>query len=304
MENPKLAAADEDQHVIVYVHGFDNTVGSWLVRSDTVFKRLYWAGYSGKFASVRWPCKLLPPKSLDPFSYNLSELYAFKSAYGFKDYLNQLRCRFPSYRLHILAHSQGAAVVSEALRLGAPFDTVILAQAAMPASCYDVNASSDADLVARDAGPFITPEWQPMGYRGVYTNIAGRLLNFFNPADGILRGAWMWDQKFNKPDGAAYALNYFYDGTNGWRVLDVGLIRLVTDPQESRAMISRSRTWAIGVQGPVSGQAQGVIGSGVDLQASFGFGYSRAEHSALFTRPVQTVRQYYRQVLIEIQPSQ
>jgi hypothetical protein len=243
----------------------------------------------------------LPPRSFDPVNYNLSELYAFKSAYGLKECLSQLRARFLGSRLHVLAHSQGAAVVSEALSLGAPFDTYILVQAAMPASCYDVSAPTDSDLVARDAGPYITPEWHPMGYRGVYTNVVGRLVNFFNPVDGVLRGPWIWNQKFNKPDGAAYTLKYFYDGTNGWYVVDLGLIRLVTDLQESRAMISRSRTWAIGVQGPVSGQGQGVIGSAVDLQANFGLGDRRAEHSALFTRPIQTVRPCYQRVLTSCQ---
>ncbi len=305
VENPIPARTDEDQNVIIYVHGLNNTVGSWLLRADTAFKRLYWAGYRGKFASPRWPCKVLPPKTLDPFCYNPSELYAYKSAYGLKDYLNQLRNRFPNYRLHLIGHSQGAAVTSEALSLGAPFDTCILAQAAMPASCYDVNAPTDADLVARDVPPFHTPEWQPMGYRGAHTNIAGRLVNFFNPEDGILLGPWLWGQKFNKPERMAFT--YSYDGTNGWRVIDpdIGLRRMVTDPQESRAMIARSRTWAISAQGPAPGQTQGVIKSAVNLKAQLGFGNSRDEHSAFFTRPIQTIRPYYQQVLTscQIQPA-
>jgi pimeloyl-ACP methyl ester carboxylesterase len=162
VENSLPTQADEDRNIIVYVHGFDNTVPSWRVRSDIVFKRLYWTGYRGKFASVSWPCKAL--NILDPSTYNLSEFYAFKSAYAFKDYLNQLRGRFPDYGVHVLAHSQGNAVASEAASLGAPFDTYILMQAAMPASGYDANAATDPNLVARDAPPLITPEWQPMGF--------------------------------------------------------------------------------------------------------------------------------------------
>jgi len=300
VENPSSGAADEDSNIIVYVHGFDNTMSSWLVRSDTVFKRLYWAGYRGKFASIRWPCKLLPPKSLDPFSYNLSELYAFKSAYGLREYLNQLRVRFPAHRLHIFAHSQGNAVASEAARLGAPFDTYILAQGAVPASCYDVTVPTLQRLLdAESVEP--TPEWGLMGYRGSYTNLTGRIINFYNTVDYALATGtffglpvnWEENQYMCKPDGLPGARNYASDGSNGYAIIDVGLYRLVTDSQECRAMVSRSRTKAVGAQSGVCG----VVSTAVDLQADFGFGRTREEHSAQFARPIQTVKGYYDTVL-------
>src|SRR5882724_1363955 len=73
---------------------------------------------------------------------------------------------------------------------------------------------------------------------------------------------------------------------------------LATDPQESRSMISRSRSDPIGREGPASGQiTQGVIGSAIDLNAQFGFdGSTTAEHSAQWTRPIQTSFPYYKQV--------
>ena len=55
LEYSTHADPDESQDIILYVHGASNTPGTWLLRSDTVFKRLYWAGFHGRFASVRWP---------------------------------------------------------------------------------------------------------------------------------------------------------------------------------------------------------------------------------------------------------
>ena len=44
----------------------------WRIESDTVFKRLYWAGYRGKFAAVKWPCEFFtfwqPYRLTHPFS--------------------------------------------------------------------------------------------------------------------------------------------------------------------------------------------------------------------------------------------
>ena len=107
-------------------------------------------------------------------------------------YLNQLRARFPGYRLNLLVHSQGNAITSEAIeQSGAPFDTYILTQGALPASAYDVNAPTNADLLSYEtSNP--TPGWQPMGYDGIYTNLAGRIINFYNPQDKSTRlvGSW------------------------------------------------------------------------------------------------------------------
>jgi len=80
---------------------------------------------------------------------------------------------------------------------------------------------------------------------------------------------------------------------------------IVTDTEESRANVSRSRTMAIGAQGIESGEtAQGIMSSTVDLNAQFGFnGSTTDEHSAQWTRPIQTSLLYYKQILIQIQPA-
>jgi hypothetical protein len=292
------SALGNDMNLIIFVHGINVGDWDWLDDSDTGFKRLYWAGYQGKFASVKWPCHFLtPPDVWDLDVFNYSELNAYKASTAMTAYLNQLQTRFPNYRLNILAHSQGNAVVSEAIKQGAPFDTYILTQGAMPASAYDVNAPTDPDLTSREFSPYLTPEWQPMGYHGAYTNLTGSMVSFYNTNDTIL-GYWTADQYAFKP-----ADTYSYNGTYGFQFLDPGY-RLVTDSQESRSMISRSRTWSIGAQRPSSGQtSQGVINSTVDLAGQFGFTTGTSEHSAEWTRPIQTSLLYYKQILIQIQPA-
>jgi hypothetical protein len=153
-----------------------------------------------------------------------------------------------------------------------------------------------------------TPEWQPMGYHGVYTNLTGRIVNFYNWQDPVL-DYWMTDQGLGKPDGFAKsallpASFYTFDGVNGWHNGISPFRYLVTDPQESLAFISRSRTLPIGQSGPAT--AHGVIQSGVDLNAQFGFKDSFPDdHSAQWVRPIQTTRPYFQQVLrsCQIQPA-
>ena len=45
-----------DTNLIIFIHGINVSQSAWLTAADTVFKRLYWAGYHGSFATVKWPC--------------------------------------------------------------------------------------------------------------------------------------------------------------------------------------------------------------------------------------------------------
>jgi hypothetical protein len=289
------SALGDDQDLIVLVHGINVKPWDCVNDAETVCKRLYWAGYHGKFAEVEWPCNLLTPipSPLSPAVFNDSELQGYKASQALTTYLTQLRARFPGYRLHLLVHSQGNSVVSEAIRSGVTFDTYILTQGALPASAYDVNAPVDNDIASYE-GSRPTPEWQPMGYRGIYTNFTGRIVNFYNSQDGVLN-YWVTDQKLLKPSVYFDTSYYFYNGTNSYFDPPFSANYLVTDPEESRADVSRSRTLPIGQSGPASGH--GVIQSAVDLNANFGFNSDISEHSAQWTRPIQTSRPYFQQVL-------
>lgn len=300
-----------DMNLIVFVHGFNVENWDWRNDSDTVLKRLYWAGFNGKFMTVKWPCNSFDWSLLETQTsvFNQSEVKAYKASTALATYLNQLHFRFPGYRLNLYAHSQGNAVVSEAIEQGGvQFDTYILTQGAMPDSAYDVNAPINTTLLNAESSHG-TPRWQQMGYLGIYTNLPGRIVNFYNPLDPVLDW-WVTDQEKGKPDGYLQNLivpcaYYTFDGVNGWHHNILGFTDYqVTDPEESRAMISRSLTLPIGQSGPAS--AHGVIQSAVDLHASFNFAdTSFNDHSAQWAWPIQTTRPYFQQVLrsCQIQPA-
>ncbi|PWU15466.1 MAG: hypothetical protein C5B50_15310, partial [Verrucomicrobia bacterium] len=309
---------ESSKHVIVHVHGINISEFQWKVERDTIFKRLYWSGYHGRFASFRWPCAYLPfENTLNPFNYNLGEFYAYKSATALKNYLTYLRNRpdLAGYSLDILAHSQGNVITSEAIHQGATFDNYILSQASTPAHCYDMSAPFLQKLLVADTNtptPFYTTNG---GYHGYFANIGGgRLIDFFNTNDFALvsgtyfghQANWEADQETQKPEDFSFrfAQNYSYYPTSHRSIAAdfVGFgFRDVTDPHEIMSMVARSRSRAAGAQpglgGPISGS--------VDLRASFGFDISRDEHSAQITRPIQTVWKYYNRVLVELglQPS-
>jgi hypothetical protein len=302
VQQATASALGDDTNLIVLVHGINVRPWDCLQQGDTVFKRLYWAGFRGKFVSVEWPCNLLTPipNPLSPAVFNDSELQGYKASTALTNYLGQLRARFPGYRLNILAHSQGNTVVSEAIKRGfTSFDTYILTQGALPDSAYDVNAPIDYDIAAYEDSR-ITPEWQPMGYHGIYTNFTGNIVNFYNPLDPVLDW-WVRDQKLLKPSLYFDTSYYFYNGTNSYFDPPFSANYLVTDPEESRANVSRSRTLPVGQSGPES--AHGVIQSAFDLHARFNFSNtSFDDHSAQWAWPIQTTLPYYIQILRSINP--
>ena len=45
----------EAKELAVFVHGWRMTESDYYSFSETMFKRLYWQGFQGRFASLRWP---------------------------------------------------------------------------------------------------------------------------------------------------------------------------------------------------------------------------------------------------------
>lgn len=305
---------DETEQIIVFIHGINNTVSDYETTTRTIFKRLYWAGYHGRVASFRWPCAYLPPTTANPFLYNLGEFYAFKSATALKNYLSYLRNNRPDlagYDIDLYAHSQGNVVTSEAILQGAPFDNYILTQGAFPAHCYDTNApflqkllDAETNSVNATQTPFYTTNG---GYHGYCLPIQGNLINFYNTNDYALATGttlglqtnWEEDQRAQKPEAFFGGPSYIYDPVTG---ITTGYYTFsssytVTDLQEIKALVARSRSKAVGAQGGL----HGAIDSSVDLFTSYGFWNTRPEHSAQFARPIQTCLPYYRQMMTSFQ---
>jgi hypothetical protein len=304
------AAPDESKQIVVFVHGINNTDFAAQDSTEIIFKRLYWSGYHGRVAEFKWPCAFLPfDNTLNPFNFDLGEFYAWKSAAAFKDYLGYLTNRFAGYQIDILAHSQGNIVASEAIKQGAPFDNYILSQGAVPAHCYDTGVTFQQKFLdAESSSP--TPLYTANGgYHGYFVNLTGNLINFYNTNDfALAKGTWHgllanWeqDQISQKPDSFGYRLGqeYAYYPSSQRSIASYTFSEYdVTDPQEIMSMVARSRTRAIGAEDAAAGVIN--TNASVDLRISFGFGNTRDEHSAQFTRPIQSVLGYYQTILNRI----
>jgi len=276
--------------------------------AETMYKRLYWAGYNGRLAAFSWPTlttSWIPPSA---GHYNKSEWIAWKSGKALKDYFDYLRTlpRLAGYTINVAAHSMGNVVTGEALLEGANVDNYVMMQAAISASCYDGSTSLYQTIfVDRDAQPRQqTPlDASQMGYRlylsGVGVNY--NFVNFYNTNDfALVNGTWYgipanWRQNnLNwKPDWY-----YLFDGTNSWYTKATN--RLITDSFESMAFVSRSRSEAVGAEPRTAGPVDTILS--VDLADQFGFGYTRPDHSGQFTRNIQVVLPFYNTLLDKIEP--
>jgi len=281
---------DEQKECIVFVHGWNLTL--WEVEnwSDTMFKRLWWQGYEGRFASFRWPPMSAGATGKD---FNRSEHRAFKYGTAFLAYVNSLKGELGGYGMHVAAHSQGGMLVSEALQQGLMVDNVVLMQAAVPASCYDRDMALDIQNLLDAEKKQQTPDLDlDGGYRGYFHDITVPLINFYNPIDfGLVGGTifgkqanWENNQEKEKPFHPQGGGKYEYKGATGQSVFRSGKNkRVITDQHESMSMVARSRTKAVGAEG----RAMGSLGTPVDLQGAFGFTDSRIDHSAQFYRDIQ-----------------
>jgi hypothetical protein len=308
---------DETKQIIIFVHGINNTQFAYYDSTEILYKRLYWSGYHGKVSGFRWPCAYLPfDNTLNPFKFNVGEFYAWKSASALRDYLNYFRNRpdMTNYTINLIAHSQGNVVTSEAIKQGGAFDNYILTQGAIPAMCYDTSTPIFQKLVDAEtnkATPFFSLDG---GYFGYHSSLSGNLINFYNTNDYALQSGtwhgfqanWVEDQRAHKPETLYYPLTqqYFFSPSTliTYRFYSDGHSEVVTDLQEILGLAARSRTKAVGAQENVGGVIN--ASASVDLLATFHFGNTRAEHSAEFTRPIQTVLGYYQTILNRIQPAQ
>ena len=313
----------EKKECLVFVHGWNCSEDDYVSTAETMFKRMRWQGYTGKFAAFRWDTRKVDSygsgTALDAGEFNRSESRAWVYGAALKAWATSLGNR--GFTVSMAGHSMGNVVCGEALKQGLQIKNYLLMEAAVPASCYDSNAAAWPRLVIRDQQK-PTPEWhttpngeQTLGYRGYLQNIAGKLINFYNPDDYALQTGksfigssniekevnWIANQESYKPDGPtstilhdpdwgySYQTNYVIGGgviplaerarvdrTLGWE-------RYVTDSWEMKAFVSRPRTQAVGA----FEQTAGPITEIVNLQDDYDFGRERPDHSGQFTRRIQ-----------------
>lgn len=287
--------------LVVYVHGWRMSDFAYELFSDTMYKRLYWQGYQGRFASIRWPTLSEDdfwffPRAEAFQTYNPSEYIAFRSAQGVSDYFDWLKSRFPNYSINVAAHSMGNIVMMEALKIQLAeghkdIDNYVLMQGAVPAECYDSSAPGCPSLIAQESDSPTPDEY--LTYPGTISSaINGKMVNFYNTNDFALN-FWVANQLL-KPDG-----------TLGYTVLpgletELFPSTVITDPREIMAFAARPRSYTVGAQPNV----EGVIftANQVDLTAQFGFLDQYWDHSGEFNRNIQQTGGFYGALLDNLFP--
>ena len=175
--------ADETRQCVIFVHGVNTVLAGrgkpdlLKTQADPLFKRLWWRGFKGRFAALRWD-SLMATNGL-----NYCEYRAWEYGESLNTYVTSLSGQLqtqghdpgdapgdqPPYTLNVVAHSMGGVVVSSALTQGMTVDTVAMLQTAVAAGCFDpsVGINGMQNLNAE-------PDWAPLGYRNsVRSALAG-----------------------------------------------------------------------------------------------------------------------------------
>ena len=313
---------DEQPNCLVFVHGWRMAYEDSISFSETMFKRLWWQGYNGRFAAFRWATQT------SGISYNTSEWLAWKYGKSLLNYVdNYLKNQMPDYTMSIAAHSMGNVVVGSALKRGLTIDEYILMEAAIPSGCYNDSVNNYSRFLNAEAtNP--TPDTEgELGYRlyiqPVLGNV-GKIISFFNIDDYALATGttaflgWPFETNWEKnhvdfkpnrltSQNSTYG-DYLFSANQptgsqvsvGWNQDITGTYlssRPVSDIHESMAFVARPRSKAGGTET----HNASVFGSAVNLQALSGFGGNSEDHSGQFNRRVQQLGSFYQRVFQELQ---
>jgi hypothetical protein len=270
---------------ILLVHGWNLETWEKDRWAETAFKRLYWQGYQGRFGEFRWPTAFdftgsLSDLIFDPKNYDNSEFNAWYSGYGLLSKLNDLNAEYPG-NVYLMAHSMGNVVAGEALRLAGTnqvANTYVAMQGAVPAHCYDTNATTRTIPYPFDSG---TPNRYAHYYTDTSPNYfngivgAGSYINFFNTNDFAL-SYWQTDQNLKPDTGFSYSgTNFFAGGSE---------IDFPSATYEIFAYADEARCYALGAQLNVGGAFKvGAVYNQLDLFAApYNFGRLHVGHSLQF----------------------
>jgi hypothetical protein len=297
--------AGDGKQLIVFVHGWRLTQWGTENFAETMFKRLWWQGYQGRFAALRWPT--LSAETDGPLAqyltFNRDEYISFDCAQGTANYFLQLQSRFPGYSIDVCSHSHGNVLMMETLKRfvtngQTPIHNYALLQAAVAGECLDTNALLFPPF-------FIGVDELPDNFQGYagpvqnaltsYNGVSGKMANFYNTNDFGVVTCWQPDQLLYKPDGR-YGYQYV---TNGAFQSTITSTRAVTDPHELMSFLSRPRTQAVGAMPGLGGALN--TGNQVDLQALVGFTGNWYDHSGEFNRPIQQLQPFYTTLLDRLQ---
>lgn len=301
---------DETNEAIIMVHGWNMTNPDRRTFSESFFKRLWWKGYKGRFATFAWPTYNVDDDALGfiPDHYNKSEYVAWKYGPALMAYVNSIS----KGSKHVAAHSMGNVVVASALKSGLSVGSYVAMEAALPAGCYDASSGANSYADFLDAEQVrVTPDLaSALGYRGVMAGISGNFFNFHSANDYALKTgvkfglnvSWEGNQIDYKPN---YQLHYQHNpgaaGAAKNRIEDSVTLegnttyfgRDITDHHEVMSFIARPRSPALGTL-----DTTGFTNFDLrDNALKYPFGTDRTEHSGQYQRPIQKTHFFFNKLL-------
>ena len=290
---------DSEKDYVLYVHGYNMKEFDKQRWIETTYKRLWQLGFKGRAGGFTWPC------SQTAIPFDESEERAWQSATQLKVLLTDLKAK--GFRVHLLAHSQGNIIASEALRLAGPnshlLKTYVASQAAVPAHAFNPSAplapSPEAvtpNVYSRYWKPgnsIHLPETWPTGNESYLAPIylfgsAELFVNFINPVDYALTGnspshpGWLLNQSVKRnghpgyhygPYGPPSPNVFFWKGD----ALSSKLLTFPEDRYEIFALIAGAKSQALGATKNIGG----VFNLEFDLQ-TIGFSDHHRFHSGQF----------------------
>jgi hypothetical protein len=295
-----------------------------------MYKRLWHAGYKGRFAAFRWPTFYGGPEADDDdpllgyTTYNDSEYRAWKAGQSLALYVNQLAT---GYKRRIAAHSMGNIVVGSAFKYGMAADSYALLNAAVPALCYEESAQrrwpAFTGIYAWLTGlaGYSVPSQSPnapdsktpvddvsssiraLSYIRQLDGISADVVNFYLETDFATSISWNANNVIMRPHKSSRALYHYDWNASPDRHLTLNEIttiegiptpiwrRNLSDPHEVMAYDCNVPTFTVNA----TGGTRGSIDTGIDMTA-YGFGRN---HSAQWQLRFHQTAQFYHQLLIE-----
>jgi len=306
--------ADETDTGIMFVHGWNVSPDGASAVAETMFKRVWWRGFKGRFTAFRWNTHWAAALDNVPFigeqldaylaDFNDSEHRAWLAGSLLKFYIENSTAT----HLNLVAHSMGNIVAGSALRKGGIVENYAMLHAAVPASRYDERfvlrqpialgvlnklywdtptPDDDDDIITRS-----------LAYRGQLAQVQGNLINFCLPEDRATTLAWEFNNDSLKPTlGFGYERNAM-PGSKLRKLEAPGVYRPLTDPEEAMPYADQSWSKAAGAEP----RTAGVVGATTNLSdeqysLSGGSGGFNDEHGAEFDRSYQQLQTFYRDLL-------
>jgi len=283
------AQSRETGDYLLFVHGWNMEAWERRYFAETAYKRLFWAGYRGRFGLYSWPTETAIYPLLDPGNYNRSEFKSWKSAAGLHRLLTDLDRQYPG-KVRMMAHSMGNVVASEALRKQTSLNggsrilhTYFACQAASVAHAYDPAVENIESNFSTDT-PEVYAKYPPTGlpYFRDLKLASGKSINLHNSSDYALN-KWQLNQDMKPSRRYAHGVYNLQLAQKRWMYDEEGWGALMLDISRHTYMIysfvAEARSRALGAEPEV----KGAITQGFNLQKlQYKYGEKDYEHSAQF----------------------